>query len=254
MQTTPFEDSRCATRPVGPRLVACPTTACSTTLSRKAVSRSWQRGPKTHGLVMDSRSVALKTVAPKIVMPKTAASATVVLRQRVRRARRVTVGLGSPLWIGHWVQKATVWRDRPTEGDIWQQWTTSIGVQNGGGRGSFPGRAVAFAQHHPSEEHVGKQFMATVPQSAACTIHASSLMGLAVPGRNLSETTTKNDNMQNHLDQRLFRQGLFDPLIDSPKERRSQCVVTCVVTNVRRRNSDITPLTTKLRMDPSEFP
>ncbi len=114
MQTTPFEDSRCATRPVGPRLVACPTTACPTTLSRKAVSRSWQRGPKTHGLVMDSRSVALKTVAPKIVMLKTAASATVVLRQRVRRARRVTVGLGSPLWIGHWVQKATVWRDRPT--------------------------------------------------------------------------------------------------------------------------------------------
>mgnify|MGYP001544540863 CR=1 FL=1 len=133
------------------------------------------------------------------------------------------------------------------EGDIWQQWTTSFGVQNGGGRGSFPGRAVAAAQHHPSEEHVGKQFMATVPQSAACTIHASSLMGLTVRGRNLSETTTKNDNMQNHLDQRLFRQELADPLIDSPKERRSQCVVTCVVTNVRRRSGEISSVTTAER-------
>ncbi len=120
------------------------------------------------------------------------------------------------------------------EGDIWRQWTTSFGVQNGSGRRSFPGRALAAAQHYPSEEYSGNKVMATAPPSATHSTHVQPLMRLAVLGRNLSETTTKNDNMQNHLDQRPFRQGLFDPLIDSPEKHRSHGVVTCVVTTVPR--------------------
>ena len=90
-----------------------------------------------------------------------------------------------------------------------------------GGGGGLPGQTMVVAQHLPSEANYGTRFIANAASTESPMTHWHPPMEQPARGRNLSEITTKNDNMQNYLDHRLFRQRFSNPLADSPKEPRS---------------------------------
>ena len=101
-----------------------------------------------------------------------------------------------------------------------------LGAKIAAGGGVLPGRVMAVAMHLLSEAIYGKRVMVNTPSTASPTTHEHPPMEQPARGRNLSETTTKNDNMQNHLTQRLFSQATSAPLIVLPKECRSEGLTT----------------------------